>query len=219
MTWLSYSWGHIADLLLIHLAITIPPILISILIAVPIGRLAFRYPRLGGPLLSASTLLYAIPALPLLIIIPVLFGTSLRSSATITIALTVYGVALLVRSAADGFESVDPAVRQAALAVGYSKRHMLWLVDLPLATPVIVSGIRVVTVSTVGLTTIGALVGIQSLGSLFTDGFQRDIPASIVTGIVLTVIVALALDALVQLIGYLLTPWTRAGSSRRVGVS
>ncbi|MBM9432191.1 ABC transporter permease [Flaviflexus equikiangi] len=219
MTWLSYSWGHIADLLLIHLAITIPPILISILIAVPIGRLAFRYPRLGGPLLSASTLLYAIPALPLLIIIPVLFGTSLRSSATITIALTVYGVALLVRSAADGFESVDPAVRQAALAVGYSKRHMLWLVDLPLATPVIVSGIRVVTVSTVGLTTIGALVGIQSLGSLFTDGFQRDIPASIVTGIVLTVIVALALDALVQLIGYLLTPWTRAGSSRGVGVS
>lgn len=219
MTWLSYSWGHIADLLLIHLAITIPPILISILIAVPIGRLAFRYPRLGGPLLSASTLLYAIPALPLLIIIPVLFGTSLRSSATITIALTVYGVALLVRSAADGFESVDPAVRQAALAVGYSKRHMLWLVDLPLATPVIVSGIRVVTVSTVGLTTIGALVGIQSLGSLFTDGFQRDIPASIVTGIVLTVVVALALDALVQLIGYLLTPWTRAGSSRGVGVS
>lgn len=209
MTWLSHSWGRIFDLLLIHLSIAIPPILIATLIAVPIGRLAFRFPRIGGPLLSVSTLLYAIPALPLLIIIPAVFSTSLRSPATIIIALTAYGIALLVRSAADGFGSVDPAVRQAALAVGYSKRQMLWKVDLPLALPVIFSGIRVITVATVGLTTIGALVGISSLGSLFTDGFQRNIPASVLTGIILTVLVAVVLDGIVQFVGWLLTPWLR----------
>ena len=86
---------------------------------------------------------------------------------------------------------------------------MLWKVDIPLALPVIFSGIRVVTVSTVGLTTIGALVGISSLGSLFTDGFQRNIPASVLTGIFLTVLVALVLDGIVQLTGWLVTPWLR----------
>ncbi|WP_182353796.1 ABC transporter permease [Flaviflexus huanghaiensis] len=214
MTWLSHSWGRIGELLLTHLSIAIPPIFFSILIAVPIGRLAFRHPRIGGPLLSAATLLYAIPALPLLIVIPVIFGTSLRSPSTIIIALTAYGVALLVRSAADGFASVEPTVRESATAVGYSTRQMLWMVDLPLATPVIVSGIRVVTVSTMGLTTIGALVGISSLGSLFTDGFQRAIPASVVTGIVLTVAVALVLDGLVQFVGQRITPWTKVMAAK-----
>lgn len=215
MTWLANSWGQIGDLLLTHLSIAVPPILLAILIAVPIGRLAFQRPRIGGPLLSAATLLYAIPAPPLLIIIPVIFGTALRSSTTIIIALTAYGVALLVRSAADGFASVDPSVREAAIAVGYSRRQMLWKVDLPLATPIIISGIRVVTVSTVGLTTIGALVGISNLGSLFTDGFQRDIPASVITGIVLTVAAALILDGIVQLIGRMLTPWVPRGGAAR----
>lgn len=213
MTWLSHSWGRIGELLLTHLSIAIPPIIFAILLAVPIGRIAFRYPRVGGPLLSAATLLYAIPALPLLIVIPVVFGTSLRSPTTIIIALTAYGVALLVRSAADGFASVETTVREAAIAVGYSNRQMLWMVDLPLATPVIISGVRVVTVSTVGLTTIGALVGIPSLGSLFTDGFQRAIPASVITGILLTVIVALLLDGIVQYVGRRITPWTRATSA------
>lgn len=213
MTWLSHSWDRIFDLLIIHLSIAIPAILIAVIVAVPIGRLAFRYPRVGGPLLTAATLLYAIPALPLLVIIPVVFSTSMRSSSTIIIALIAYGIALLVRSAADGFASVDPTVRQAAIAIGYSNRQMLWKVDLPLALPVIFSGIRVITVSTVGLTTIGALVGISSLGNLFTDGFQRDIPASVLTGIILTVFVALVLDGFVQLIGRLLTPWTRKASA------
>jgi len=209
MTWLSHSWGLIGDLLMVPLSIVIPPIFIAILIAVPIGRLAFLYPRAGGPVLSAATLLYAIPALPILVIIPAIFGTSLRSSATLIIALTAYGIALLVRSASDGFASVDPAVRQAALAIGYSKRQMLWKVDLPLALPVIFSGIRVITVSTVGLATIGALVGISSLGTLFTDGFQRNIPAAVIAGLVLTITVALTLDVIVQALGRALTPWTR----------
>lgn len=217
MTWLSYSWRNVLELLLVHLSIAVPAIIIATLIAIPIGRFAYRFPRVGGPVLSASTLLYAIPALPMLIIIPVIFSTSLRSATTIIIALIAYGVALLVRSAADGFAAVDRSVRESAMAIGYSKRQMLWKVDLPLATPVIISGIRVVTVSTVGLTTIGALVGISNLGSLFTDGFQRGIPAEVITGIVLTVAVALLLDGIVQLIGRLLTPWAHAAAPKGVG--
>lgn len=217
MTWLSHSWRNVLELLLVHLSIAVPAIIIATLIAIPIGRFAYRFPRVGGPVLSASTLLYAIPALPMLIIIPVIFSTSLRSATTIIIALIAYGVALLVRSAADGFAAVDRSVRESAMAIGYSKRQMLWKVDLPLATPVIISGIRVATVSTVGLTTIGALVGISNLGSLFTDGFQRGIPAEVITGIVLTVAVALLLDGIVQLIGRLLTPWIHAAAPKGVG--
>ncbi|QCY47305.1 Osmoprotectant transport system permease protein [Glutamicibacter creatinolyticus] len=207
MNWLSHSWPWIFELTARHLALSVPAIVLSVLIAVPLGRLAYRHPRLGGALLSAATLLYAIPALPLLIIIPALFGFSLRSPATIIVALTLYGIALMVRTAADAFNAVPAEVRQAAMAIGHSPRQTFWKVELPLAIPVLISGMRVVVVSTVGLVTIGALVGIASLGTLFTDGFQRGITASVLTGIIATVILALVLDGLVLLLGRIATPW------------
>lgn len=208
MTWLSYAWPQIFSLTWQHLILSVPAILLSILISVPLGWFASRYPRSGGVILSAATLLYAIPGLPMLILIPVLFSTSLRSPVTMVIALTLYGVALLVRTSADSFKAVDSQVRQAATSLGYAKQAMFWRVDLPLAVPVLVSGIRVVTVSTVGLVTVGALIGISSLGTLFTDGFQRGIAAEVITGIVATVLLALFLDSLCLFIGRLLTPWT-----------
>ncbi len=207
MNWLSHSWPWIFELTARHLALSVPAIVLSVLIAVPLGRLAYRHPRVGGALLSAATLLYAIPALPLLIIIPALFGFSLRSPATIIVALTLYGIALMVRTAADAFNAVPAEVRQAAMAIGHSPRQTFWKVELPLAIPVLISGMRVVVVSTVGLVTIGALVGIASLGTLFTDGFQRGITASVLTGIIATVILALVLDGLVLLLGRIATPW------------
>lgn len=213
MTWLTTSWPRVLELTWTHLALCVPAIVLSILVAVPLGRLAQRWPRTGGVVLAGASLLYAIPALPLLIIIPVLLGLPLRSPTTMVVALSVYGVALLVRTAADAFGAVDPAVRRAAVAVGHSPRELFWRVDLPLAVPVLVSGIRVVTVSTIGLATIGALVGVPSLGTLFTDGFQRGITAEVVTGVVLTVLLASVLDAVCVLIGRALTPWTRADTA------
>lgn len=118
-------------------------------------------------------------------------------------------VALMVRSAADAFGAVDQKTRDAAVAVGYSPRSIFWTVDLPLATPVLLSGLRVVTVSTIGLVTIGALIGIPSLGSLLTDGFQRGITAEVVTGLLCTVVLALLLDALLLVFGRAITPWNR----------
>ncbi|SJN08640.1 L-proline glycine betaine ABC transport system permease protein ProW (TC 3.A.1.12.1) [Leucobacter sp. 7(1)] len=192
-----------------HLLLSLPAILLSILIAVPIGRLAFRAPRLGGPLLGVSSLAYAIPALPLLILIPALIGTPLRSWQTMVVALTVYGVALMVRTSCDAFAAVDPQLRDAAVAIGHSPRSVFWRVELPLAVPVLISGIRVVAVSTISLVTIGALIGVRSLGSLLTDGFQRGIAAEIWSGVIATVVLALLLDALILLLGRVLTPWTR----------
>ncbi|WP_296140608.1 ABC transporter permease [uncultured Tessaracoccus sp.] len=210
MSWLLANWPRVLELTAQHLLLCLPAVVASVLVAVPIGRLAYRRPRVGEPLLEAATLLYAIPALPLLILIPALVGTPLRSPATMVIALTVYGVALLVRTAADAFASVDPRVRDAAVAIGNSPRSVFWRVDLPLATPVLLSGIRVVTVSTIGLVTIGALVGIPSLGSLLTDGFQRGITAEVATGVVATMLLALVLDLLLLGTERLLTPWAHA---------
>jgi osmoprotectant transport system permease protein len=210
VTWIVTSWPQAVQLALTHLALSLPAIILSVLIALPLGVLATRRPQLGGALLSTAGLLYAVPALPLLIIVPALLGIPLRSPLTMVVVLTVYGVALLVRSVADAFGAVDQAVRQAAVAIGHSARAVFWQVELPLAVPVILSGVRVVVVSTIGLVTIGALVGISSLGTLFTDGFQRGIAAEVLTGMMLTIVLAMLLDAVVVIVGRVLTPWTRA---------
>lgn len=220
MSWLAREWQQVLELTLAHLTLSLPAILLSIAIAVPLGRLAIRSPRWGGVLLSAAGLLYAIPALPLLVLIPALFGVPLRSGATVVIALTLYGIAIMVRTAADAFRSVDENAAQAAIAIGYSPSSLFWRVELPLAVPVLVSGARVVTVSTVGLVTIGALIGVESLGTLFTDGLQRGIAEEILAGLVATVALALVLDALVLLAGRRLAPWTlpdRAAPARQAG--
>lgn len=214
MNWLTANWQLVLDLVVDHLVLSIPAVIISILVALPIGRLAYRHPRAGGPLLGAAALLYAIPALPLLIIIPAILGIPLRSHATMIIALSIYGIALLVRTAADAFAAVDSTVRDAAIAVGNSTRSVFWRVDLPLAVPVLLSGVRVVTVSTISLVTIGALIGVPSLGSLLTDGFQRGIGAMVTTGVLATVLLALFIDAALLVVGRLIAPWTRARSRR-----
>jgi len=209
MKWISANWQQVPGLVLDHLALSVPAIILAVVIAVPIGRLAFRHRRIGGPLLGAAALMYAIPALPLLVIIPVVFGLPIRSAATMIIALTIYGVALLVRTSADGFAAVDTDVHEAAVALGHSPFSVFWRVDLPLAVPVLISGIRVMTVSTVSLVTIGALIGQSGLGLLLTDGFQRGIAAEVATGVIATVVVALVLDGCVIALGRAATPWTR----------
>lgn len=210
MNWVITNWEDIAELTGQHLRLALLPIVFSLLIAIPIGRYAFSHPLFGRPLLNAASLMYAVPSLPLIITIPIIIGTPLRSNLTMITALTVYGVALLVRTAADAFASVDAHTRDAAVALGHSPHTILWKVDLPLAIPVIASGLRVVASSTIGLVTIGALVGIPSLGSLLTDGFQRGITAEVTAGIIATIIVALIIDAIIQGLTWLLTPWSHA---------
>lgn len=209
MSWFLDNWQWVAELTWIHIKLCIPAIALAVLIAVPLGYVGFRWPRVGGPVASFTSLLYAIPALPLIIVLPMLLGTTLRSPVTIVAALTIYGVALLVRNATDAFGSVDSFARESARAMGMSRWASFWKVELPLAGPVLLSGIRVVSVSTISLATIGALVGMPSLGSLLTDGFQRGILGEVLSGIVMTVVLALVMDALLLLLGRILLPWSR----------
>ena len=210
MTWLSSNWGLIGSLTLAHLWIALPAIALSVLLSVPIARWA-AFSRRGGWVLSVLSALYAVPSLPLLIVIPVIVGVALRSPANMIIVLTLYGVAVLVRQVAEGFRAIPRATMQAANACGYSLLRRFVEVELPLATPVIVAGTRVVATSTVSLVTVGAFIGVRSLGTLFTDGFQRGLIAEVVAGLVATVLLALVIDALIQGIGWALTPWTRRG--------
>lgn len=215
MTWLDLNRDLVLDLLGRHVRLAVPAVLISVVVAIALGRLAWRWPRVGTVVLGISGLLYSIPALPLLIVIPVLLSVPLRSETNLIVALAVYGTALLAGTAADAFRSVDERVREAAEAMGYSRTGLFWRVDLPLALPVLVSGIRVVTVSTVSLVTIGALVGISSLGSLLTDGFQRNIREEVATGVIGTMLLAIVLDLAIVAIGAALTPWQQRRTKKQ----
>lgn len=219
MTWVLGNLDVILALTLEHIRLSILPIVLGFVIAIPLGWLAYRYRLTRGLILTLVGLLYTIPSLALFVILPPLLGIGFLSEANVLIALTIYAVAIMSRSVADALASVDPDIRQAATAVGYSSWSRFWTVDFPLAGPVLLAGLRVVAVSTVSLLTVGIVVGVQSLGYLFTNGYQRQILASVLTGVVMTVVVALLFDRLLVLLGRMLMPWTRADrrASRRAG--
>jgi osmoprotectant transport system permease protein len=214
VTWLWNNLPLVGDLSLKHLALSIPPIIIGAVIALPLGWFAHRYRVTRGALLMIAGLLYTIPSIALFVLIPPFIGISILSSTNVIIGLSIYAVALMVRTTADALDSVDGDVRQSAIALGYAPWQRFWLVELPLAGPVMVAGLRVVAVSTVSLATVGILVGVQSLGYLFTNGLQRGIEIEIITGVVGTALIALAVDWLLVRLGTLVMPWTRKGASR-----
>ena len=209
MNWVLANLDVVGRHTVSHLVLALPPIVLSLLLAVPLGWLANRVRWLRTPLLTGAGLFYAIPSLPLFVVLPVVIGTGIRDPINIIIALTLYGLALLVPIAADALRQVDARILDAADAMGYPPMRRFVTVDLPLAGPALLAGLRVVAVSTVSLVTVGAVLGVPSLGMLFTDGFQRGIIAAVLTGIVATVALALVLDGLIVLAGRLLLPWTR----------
>jgi len=220
VNWVLGNTDTISDNLIAHVWLSIPPIVISFLLSVPIGLLVSRLRKrrgaaraTGSTIVVVSSLLYAIPSFPFFLALPAILGTSILDPVNVVIALTVYGIALMARSAADAIDSVDADVVNAAEALGYSPAQRFFRVELPLAGPVLLAGIRVVAVSTVSLVTVGALLGIPNLGFLLTDGLKRGISVEILTGIVLTIVLALVIDGLLVLIGRLIMPWTR-GSGR-----
>ncbi|WP_022904282.1 ABC transporter permease [Curtobacterium sp. B8] len=218
MNWVLSNLDTIGDATTAHLAIAIPPIIIAFVLSIPIGWLVVRLQRpgssrfsagLGSGIVTFAGLLYAIPSLALFVALPGIIGTSLTSPVNVIISLTIYGLALMVRSTVDGLTSVDGATAAAATAMGYSSAQRFFRVELPLAGPVLLAGLRVVAVSTISLTTVGAVLGIQSLGSLFTDGLARGIFEEIISGIVMVLVLAFAIDAVLVLVGRLVMPWTR----------
>lgn len=205
--WLSSNLGMIAGLAWQHLLIALPAIIASFLIAVPLGWAAHRSGRFREVIVVVTSLIYVIPGLAMFVFMPLVLGTSILSPVNVVIAMTLYGIALMVRSAADAFDAVPGAVRQSATAAGYSPLARVMRVELPLAGPGLLSGVRVVAASTVSLISVGALVGVQSLGTLFTEGFQRAFPTEIIAGLVGTILLAVLIDVCLTLIARLTMPW------------
>lgn len=214
MTWLLGNWDLVLRLTAEHLRLSIPPILIGFALSLPLGWLAHRFRLTRGLLLTLTGLLYTIPSLALFMILPPILGVSALSELNVLIALTIYAIAIMARAIADALNSVEPDVRLSATAVGFGAWRRFWRVEFPLAGPVVLAGVRVAAVSTVSLVTVGILVGVQSLGYLFTNGYQRRIMAEILTGVIAVVVVALLIDLLLVLLGRVLMPWNRARGAK-----
>lgn len=209
MSWVWENLPLIGSLTLDHLRQVWLPIVLGFVIAVPIGWLAQRFTRLRGVVLGAVSVLYAIPSFGLFAVLASVFGVNYLSETNLVIALTVYAVAILTRSVADGFAAVPEQTRQAATAIGYGPVRRILSVELPLAGPVLLAGLRVTAVSTVALATVGILIGVENLGYLFTNGSQRRIVAEVLAGVIAVAALAWIIDALLVLLGRLLMPWRR----------
>jgi osmoprotectant transport system permease protein len=205
------AFGYdIDDLVIAHVLLAVIPVLVGLVIALPLGWWAHRSGAARRVLVPLTGALYTIPSLALIVFIPLIVGTPILSPVNVGLTLTIYTVALLVRSVAEALDAVPENVTTAALAVGYRPTGLLLGVQLPLAVPVLTGGVRVASVSAFSLVTVGALVGIDSLGTLMTDGFGQDYPAMVAAGIIGSVVLAFLFDALWLALGRSLTPWSRA---------
>ncbi|WP_432520864.1 ABC transporter permease [Kineococcus sp. SYSU DK006] len=214
---LEYLRGNhaaVLDALGQHVVLSVLPLLIGAVVALPLGYLGVRFPWLHQPLLNVSGLVYSIPSLAVFVTLPYLLGTRILSPVNIVVALAIYTVALMARTVSDGLRSVDPALTEAATAMGYTRTRRLLGVELPLALPVVLAGLRVAAVSNISLVSVGALLGVGGLGALFTRGLQLAYPAPIVVGIVLSVLLAAVADLLIVALQRATTPWTRLAERR-----
>ena len=200
--WISENWDQIWQLTSHHAVLGVTPVLLSLLLSVPLGWWAHRARTARRILVPGASVLYALPSLPLFVLLPLILGTKILDPINVVVALTLYGIAVLVRTATDAFDSVGRSVRRDAVAI----------VALPLAVPALVAGMRVVSASTLSLVSVGALVGVPSLGYFFTDGYQRSFPTEIWVGIIGTLVLAIIFDLVIVCVGRLLTPWRRAAT-------
>lgn len=189
-----------------HVQITVVSVVLGALVALPLAVLARRVRAVRPVVLGASTALYTVPSLALFSVLLPFTGLS---RTTVVTGLVLYSLTILVRTVLTGLEGVPEEVRDAARGMGFSPRALLWRVELPLALPVVVSGLRVATVSTVALTTVGTIVGNGGLGDLVYDGLRTDFRAEVLTASVLCVALALVLDAVLLVAGRVLVPWRR----------
>lgn len=213
-SWIPANAGRLGPAIVQHLVLALVPVLIGLVVAVPLGWLANRSRAARAVLVPAAGLLYTIPSLVLFIVLPGILGTQILDPLNVVVALSVYTVALLVRSVADALAAVPGMVVAAATAMGYKPARRFAQVELPLSLPVLISGLRVATVTNISLVAVGALIGIGGLGYFLTDGFLRGSQTSIIVGTLLIFVIALIFDSLLVLVGKIATPWVGAGGSR-----
>jgi osmoprotectant transport system permease protein len=212
-SWISANAGMLEHYTAQNLYLALVPVLAGLVIALPAGIACAHWRWLYPPLLSLTTILYAVPALALFVLIVAYTGLS---DTTVIIALTIYTLAVLLPNVTDGIRSVPEPVRQAATAMGFGPLRRLVQVELPAAVPLVIAGLRVATVSSISLVSVGQLIGFGGLGYLFIDGMQRNFfTTEVWTGVGLIVILAIACDAVLVLARWALTPWMRGREAAR----
>lgn len=211
IAWLNSHWGLVLSTSGQHLYLALVPVVIGLVLAIPLGWVATKSGVLRATIFYSFGFVYSIPSLALLVVLPALIATQILDPINLIIALTIYTVALLVRSVVDALTSVPWEVRTAATAMGYRPLRRFFAVELPMSIPVLIAGLRVAAVSSISLVSVGALLGIGGLGNLFNDGFHRNFVGEIVIGVVASLILALITDVVLVLIGRVTTPWTRVG--------
>lgn len=214
MNYLIDNFDKVLGLTRTHLYLALVPLFVGLMIAVPVG-IAVRGVRwLRRITLTLASVAFTIPSLALFVTIPSIVGLQILDPLNVVIALTIYAAALLVRAVPEALDAVPAEVIDSATAMGFTSLRRALTVELPLALPVLFANIRVVAVTNISLVSVGSVIGIGGLGQLFTQGYQRDYPDEILAGIIAIVVLALVIDALLYLLGWALTPWTRTRDTR-----
>lgn len=198
--------SQLTDALVEHIWITVVSVLLGLVVAFPLALLARRYRKLEGVVVGTTTAIYTIPSLALFALL--LPATGL-SQTTVIIGLALYSLTILVRNIIEGLKSVPEDVRESALGMGYGRARQLFGVELPLALPTLMAGLRVATVSTVALTTVGSIVGYGGLGNLLIQAVDSQFRAQVLAAGLLCVLLAVAFDLLIVAVQRVLTPWSR----------
>ena len=197
----------IADATVQHVALTLVSVAVGLVLALPLGVLAFRSPRARSFVLGTSTALYTIPSLAMFSLLLPFTGLT---ATTVVVGLVLYSLTILVRNVLAGLLAVPREVVESATGMGYSPLSLLLRVQLPLALPALFAGIRVATVSTVALATVGAILGNGGLGNLIYSGLRTQFQAEVLTATVLVVALAVLADVLLLGAQRAVTPWQRA---------
>lgn len=190
-----------------HVFLTVVAVGIGFLISFPLGVYSYRHRRVYGPIASAAGILYTIPSLALFAMLVPFTGLT---RTTAEIGLVGYTLLILIRNVVAGLQGVPADAREAAVGMGFSPRQLLWRVELPLALPVIVAGLRIATVTVIGLVTVTALIGQGGYGYFILLGLERFFSTATILGAALSVLLAVIADRLLVLVERLLTPWARA---------
>ena len=209
--WIMDNRDEIQHLLLQHIQLTVIAVAVGFVISFPLAVFAYRHRAAFLPITWVTGLLYTIPSLALFVLLIPITGLSIT---TAEIGLVSYTLLILIRNTVVGLRGVPEDVKDAARGMGYTDNQLLRRVEVPLAVPAIMAGVRIATVSTIGLVTVAALIGRGGLGQLILEGLNRFYTTEFVLGALLSVALALVADGLLLLAQRAMTPWAPGGALR-----
>jgi osmoprotectant transport system permease protein len=208
------NWDVIWYYTLVHLRITVFALLLGAVVAFPLGLAGYHWRRSYPVILGVTNVLYTIPSLSLIVLLGLGFGLGLLNDRPLIVALAIYTLAILVRNMVEGLRAVPEPVTDAAAGVGYTSIRRLLAIELPLAVPAIIAGLRVAAVSTISLVSVGGVLGRGGLGFLMSQGYGRDRTNEIVAGVGASIVLAIVVDVVLVLSRRALTPWIRVRAAR-----